>query len=117
MRSALALLLFVAGCAESKDKAAGDGKAEAKPKGPTAAKEGVEWTHRELLDHLKARGVQWERSWSMGDGLGWGPTIAIEATNPTGDLASAGHVVIVVLRPTAKNAREQAGTLPEPFFA
>ncbi|MCC6419229.1 MAG: hypothetical protein IT429_13420 [Gemmataceae bacterium] len=61
MRYAMLGLLCVVGCGGGQPNDGGKldvwGLPAAKRAGPAADKEGAEWTHRELLAHLKARGI------------------------------------------------------------
>ncbi len=90
------LLLVIVGCS---------GQARGgKPAGPSPQKEGLEWTHRELLEHLGSKGVRLAHQGGGGD-------VAFFR-----DPATQGALV-VFLKATAQEAREFAGAAPGPAFA
>ncbi len=101
MRHAVAVgLLCVVGC--------GGGGGEGKPVGPTAEKEGVEWTHKELAEHLRGRGLDLIVA-GGGGGLGE-PTSIFLMKDGSGE-------AIAVLKTSPGAARESAGAFGDHGFA
>ncbi len=106
MRYAMLGLLCVVGCGGRPPDDGGKldvwGLPAAKPAGPVADKEGAEWTHRELLAHLRARGLEF---------IDHGPPpVPISGVEPIVTLfAKKGETVLVILKATPKAAREAAG--------
>ena len=109
----LLALLLLSGC--SSDPTAppkgGPPAAEKKaPAGPSAAKEGLEWTHRELFTYLDGKGVRVQRStFSEGDE----PVVLIWENQP----AAQASRVQVQRKADEKGARVAAGALGESGFA
>lgn len=94
--------------------------------GPSPARQGEEWNHRELLDHLNGRDGDWElTAVSRSDTpavLIYPPDQAEHVQNhllwnQVPRLIATAHVLYVVKYPTAAAARDAAGTYTIPALS
>lgn len=87
-----ALAVVVLGC----------GGVASKVVGPSASREGESWTHKELAEHLKSKGLQFEERPTHHGGF-YGTPMEFDFGDGT---------VLVVLMDTAQKARDNAGANP-----
>src|SRR5262245_5421306 len=98
MRAAMiGVCLLALGCNNN----GGDGKGPAQKAGPSPQKEGVEWSHKELVDYLKAKGVEFKYI--------VGGATNDEAFGVFVNPKEEKDIVGVSLRKTAQDAKDRAG--------
>lgn len=80
--------------------------------GPSAEKEGLTWSHKELLEYLKAKGMEFYFVVGNPGGAGADPMVIVAAGE--GDQSSD---LRIILKPTVRAAADMGGTFGVAGFA